>query len=212
MQTVRTKIMCTTASGNAQSWFMLVKAVDTTKKDGYAFEGEFLPLRKEIDLQVGAIVIEKEPTGSVKNREYIGNVYRVVTESIEDVRNAHLEYLEEFKWRGDFLSFRDYVAELLQPIEPAAEPSPSPSNTTTAAELIAMLAKLPPDTLIFNTADHINGAWSHFELEPIKIALDGNNEGEFNPHKVIYDDYDESALAEYLEENPSAVIVDGYHI
>jgi hypothetical protein len=210
MQTVRAKFKCTTASGNERSWLKLVTAVDITKKDGFAFSGEFLPLGKETDVPVGAIVVEKEPINSVKNRAYIANVYQVVLEPIDDVRNPNLEFLTEFKWRGDFLSFRDYVAELLQPkpVEPLIVALPA--NVVTVADLMSALSKLPPGAVILNSADHINGAWSKFDLEPVRAVLNSRyGSANENPHRILHNSLDEEW---HTDSYPDEPIIDAYHI
>jgi hypothetical protein len=109
---VRTIIKSASTSGNRKSWLKLVTGVDLSKGNGFAFEGDFLKEGIEIEIPVGAIVIEKEPTGSVKNSSHTWNIYRVSPIQIQDVRNPNLEFLEEFK-ESNFLSFRDYVAGLL---------------------------------------------------------------------------------------------------
>jgi hypothetical protein len=109
---IRTIIRPATTSGNRKSWLKIVTRVDTSKTNGYAFEGEFLKEGIEIEVPVGAIVIEKEPTGSVKNSSHTWNVYRISPIQIQEVRNPSLEFLEDFK-ESNFLSFRDYVAGLL---------------------------------------------------------------------------------------------------
>jgi hypothetical protein len=85
-----------------------------TKKDGYVFVGEFLKAGVEIELPVGSVVIEKEPTGSVKNGSYEGNIYLVVAGSNETDENAHLELQTYYNWHKEFLTFRDAVNQLIQ--------------------------------------------------------------------------------------------------
>jgi hypothetical protein len=121
MKTIRTIIRPQTRSGNRASWFKLIESVDITKKDGYAFNGDFLKLDQEIELPIGAIVVEKEPVGSVKSGSHEGNIYRVVESPIDDVLNPHLELIEYFEWRKEFLSFRDRVAELLAEVGAAQQ-------------------------------------------------------------------------------------------
>jgi hypothetical protein len=118
---IRTTIKPQTNSGGRSSWLKFVTSVDTAKKDGYAFEGEFLKLDQEIELPIGAIVIEKKPTGSVKTNGHQGNIYEVVETPIKDVRNPHLQLIEYCDWHREFLTFRDRVAELVRAREEARE-------------------------------------------------------------------------------------------
>jgi hypothetical protein len=39
-------------------WAKIVKSVDTTQTNGYAFQGDFLAVRRERKLPVGSIVVE----------------------------------------------------------------------------------------------------------------------------------------------------------
>ena len=102
----RIKIKSEYFSGNRKSWFKLVTGVDETKTNGYAFDGEFIELGRETDIEIGSIVIECQPTGSVKNWGKKGIVHKVVDGGLEQVS-------DEFNYMKDFLSFRDAVAEAL---------------------------------------------------------------------------------------------------
>ena len=106
MGTVRLKIQNEIASGRRSGWTKLVTKVDVTKKNGYAFEGEFLN-ECEHDLNEGDIVIQKNPEGSVKNGWSTGVCYRVTQNGLERLHET------TFDWREDFLSFRDFVAKAL---------------------------------------------------------------------------------------------------
>jgi hypothetical protein len=121
METVRIKLKAVNTSGNRNSWFKLVTSVDRSKRDGYAFGGEFIKAGVEIDLPVGSIILEKEPTGSVKNNGNDGNVYKVVAEpdSENNSRNPHLELQFYYDWRREFLSLRDKLADLLESNQPS---------------------------------------------------------------------------------------------
>jgi hypothetical protein len=105
-KTVRTTLPHITASGSRRGWYKLVTSVDTTKSNGYAFEGDFLKSGVELDLPMGSVIISKNPTGSVKNGGYDGYIY--VVDSTE------LGYDEKFDWDRNFLSFRDAVAGYLK--------------------------------------------------------------------------------------------------
>ena len=105
---VRIKIQNATNSGNRRGWTKLVTGVDKTKTNGYAFSGEFLPGDKEVDVPVGAVLVQQHPEGSVKHPWNSGHCY-CVTESGE-LEQTHRE---DYDWSKDFLSFRDHVADVL---------------------------------------------------------------------------------------------------
>jgi hypothetical protein len=128
---MRLKIENVRASGRRTGWSKRVENVDESKENGYAFDGEFLPDRKEIEIPVGAIVIQKNPKGSVKNGYNEGKIYRVSEEG--SLVDLHPEV--EFNWRNDFLTFRDHVAEAINGVES------SELSKYTNEELIAELKK-----------------------------------------------------------------------
>ena len=93
------------ASGQRQGWARHVTSVDTTKADGYAFEGEFLR-KGENELTAGAVLVQKRHTGSVKNFSWeweLGSVQE----------NGKIAWREETWGAKSFLSFREAVAEAL---------------------------------------------------------------------------------------------------
>lgn len=115
---VRVRIENTRVSGNRKGWTKHVTAVDTSKDNGYAFEGDFVN-DGEHDLEVGAVLVSKDPAGSVKHGYHVGCCGVVQTDGgIKWVTDR------EYKWREDFLSFRDLVAKHLnQEINPLADVS-----------------------------------------------------------------------------------------
>ena len=108
METVRVKIQNETASGRREGWTKHVTSVDTTIANGYAFAGDFLRNGAEHDLPVGAILIQCNPQGSVKNGWKTGVCLRVQADGT--LLRLHKS---TYDWRDDFLSFRDLVAEKL---------------------------------------------------------------------------------------------------
>jgi hypothetical protein len=118
-QMVRFNVTTSAASGGRTGWMKHVTSVDLAKKDGYAFGGRFLNENEQYELPVGSIVIEKEPTGSVKNGSWEANIWRVVaTPQIRGdgspTANPHLELVNYYKsWSKNFLDFRDEVAQEL---------------------------------------------------------------------------------------------------
>jgi len=109
---IRTNLRMATASGHRRGWMKIVKSVDTSKANGYAFEGDFLK-SGEADLPIGAIIVEQKPEGSVKRGYNSGAAYRVV----DDPENPLEKIAETDDWRRKFLSFRDAIADALKPKE-----------------------------------------------------------------------------------------------
>ena len=103
---IRIHITHSRASGKRRGWHKHVTGVDTTKRNGYAFDGQFLASGEQ-DLPLGAIVIEQEPTGSVKNWGKRGIAYEVTPDGLEEFARCD-------DWTREFLTFRDAVAEALQ--------------------------------------------------------------------------------------------------
>lgn len=101
-------------SGNRKSWYKAVESVDQTKGNGYAFSGNFVPTNQEIEYPEGTIIIECQPTGSVKHGGKMGVIHRVTNEGLESIG--------EYDYEKEFLSFRDAVAEFVSsPVNPLAE-------------------------------------------------------------------------------------------
>ena len=94
-------------SGRRESWLKTVNSVDDTQKGGYAFEGNFLE-EGEVELEVGTIIIECNPRGSVKNWWKEGIIYRVLeTGELETI-------VDEMDWYKEAVSFRNSVAAELK--------------------------------------------------------------------------------------------------
>jgi hypothetical protein len=123
---MRIKIDDYRTSGRRSSWWKHVTNVDTSKSNGYAFDGEFLAAETEYDLPVGSIVIECRPDGSVKNSSKIGYIYEVRQDENELACISH-----SYDWRGEFLSFRDLVADKIN-----QEP-PNPFSDFSNEEILA---------------------------------------------------------------------------
>lgn len=103
---VRIKLEASTGSGRRRGWLKLVTAVDTSKKDGYAFAGEFLRDGTQ-DIPVGSIIVEQYPSGSVRNGTDKGDAMRVQADG------TLLSFAKTENWRKDFLDFRDAVGAAL---------------------------------------------------------------------------------------------------
>lgn len=103
MDTVRVLICNETNSGNRKGWTKHVEEVDQTKDNGYAFIGRFLN-NQEYDLPVGAVLVQKNPMGSVKSGYHEGVC--LVVQQDGSLKQIHTK---TYKWNENFLSFRDLV-------------------------------------------------------------------------------------------------------
>lgn len=121
-------------SGRRQGWWKRVINVDTSKSNGYAFDGNFLG-EGEHDLPVGSILINKSPTGSVKRGSNEGNCYRV--------GETDLEFIGSFDWHDHFLSFRDLVSDALasRRLRDSAD-SPDSAEKSTKDKLVTCLKNM----------------------------------------------------------------------
>jgi hypothetical protein len=72
-------------SGNRKSWFKIVESVDCTKNNGYAFEGDFVKSGIEVELPEGAIIIECQPTGSVKEGGKDGIIHKITSAGLTEL-------------------------------------------------------------------------------------------------------------------------------
>lgn len=88
----------------------LLKCVYPDKTGGYAYEGEFLPTGKQMDLPEGAIIVIFSGTGSWRHPETTIRFYRVSKEC-----KGNLCFLKEFDYRTEGLDARDYAMSLVGP-------------------------------------------------------------------------------------------------
>lgn len=101
----------------------LVTAVNLEKTNFFAFEGNFIPVGKEIDIPTGSIVIIVCGDGSWKHPHstaFVCVAERVTPEDAQRqakdyrfYRLTNLRILKAFDAASAFLSLRDYVASLL---------------------------------------------------------------------------------------------------
>jgi len=104
----------------------LVTSVDMSRTNGYAFEGKFLRVGQEIDLPEGSIVLINKSNGSWKYKHNTAYVCRVEAQepdgSCDATKQQNLNVLKQFDYVGEFLSLRDYLAELVnnEPVNPLA--------------------------------------------------------------------------------------------
>ena len=94
-----------TNSGRRRGWGRHVTDVDTSKRNGYAFEGEFLR-EGENEMPAGVVIVQKSPCGSVANGWWGWKVGTLQ-------EDGEINWREE-SWKSQsFLSFRDTVAGLV---------------------------------------------------------------------------------------------------
>lgn len=95
---VTVQIKLSYASGSRKSWWKHVKGIDPSQKGGYAYVGDFLK-EGETELQVGSVLLEVEPCGSVKNGYQDGKLYRVA-------EDGSLDFICRHNWREASVSLR----------------------------------------------------------------------------------------------------------
>jgi hypothetical protein len=94
-------------------WAKKVKYVDVTKPSGYAFEGEWLPMKDrvfEFDLKEGDILLLSADIGSFKHHEPVVQVWRVTKVGKDDFE---YEKLMETSGRDWALKIRDELAKIV---------------------------------------------------------------------------------------------------
>jgi hypothetical protein len=139
------------ASGRRTSWYKQVTGVDESKKNGYAFDGEFVKTGCEVELEVGVVLIEKEPTGSVKDNGSDGNIYRVTKSAESNCDMPHIMRLDYFDWNKSFISLRTAVAEALRESQGGASSAEDDAQADAeidaqakSAEVLAQILALLP--------------------------------------------------------------------
>ena len=87
------------------AWAKVVTSVDVSAKGGYAFEGQFLPYSREVDVPNGAWVVVSRADGSWRHPH--NTIYLI------HVHNGEMCIVEEADWPDEGLSFKERVAELI---------------------------------------------------------------------------------------------------
>ena len=96
-----------------KQWAKLVKSVDTSKTNGYAFEGNFLTPGRKAEVETGILIVYGEE-GSRANRKPVVAVVRVKEDaSLEEILRVY-----GMDW---VLEIRDKVAELVAQSKPSRE-------------------------------------------------------------------------------------------
>lgn len=100
---IRCRFVPESSSGNRKSWAMRVTGIaNRTQRGVKAFDSTYLPKNTEIDLPLGALVIEVRPEGSVKNNWQSAWLLTVTEDGLSEVCDLG-------NWRTDFLSIRDRI-------------------------------------------------------------------------------------------------------
>jgi len=89
-----------------KTWAKVVEHVDTSKTNGFAFEGDFVKLNQLIEIEVPCWLLKFSDEGSVKYHEPVVALYRVN-------ENGKLEEKLRAEGRDWALQLRDRVAELI---------------------------------------------------------------------------------------------------
>ena len=98
------------STNRRQGFIKTVTAVDPSKKDEYAFDGEFIKNGVETDLPVGEVVVKKIPMGSGRNPEFHWQ------HALAPPEGTNWEWSERYLGTA-FLTFRDDVAQQVKEAE-----------------------------------------------------------------------------------------------
>ena len=108
-----------TADRRKKTWRKHLVGVDTSRSNGYAFDGEWLRADERAELPVGALILGYDEPGSMKNRYPLVRVWRV--DATADGGLAEVYRYEgapgERSWA---LAVRDEIAALLAEADPEA--------------------------------------------------------------------------------------------
>lgn len=117
-----------------KSWAKRLTRIDTSKANGFAFEGDWLQVGRKAELPVGAVVLSFSLAGS-RNRAFpIAKIFRVTAE-------GEFEVVAETRGDDWALDLRDKAAEMVNaPAAPASEVA-NPLAGFSTEELIAELAR-----------------------------------------------------------------------
>jgi len=105
---VRVNLTPETNSGNRKGWFKEITAVDESKRNCYAFEGDFFQAGEQ-ELNIGTVIIESIPCGSVRKSYNEGKIMIVTENGLENVDENDYEY----DIKDEFLTLRDLAVKAL---------------------------------------------------------------------------------------------------
>lgn len=140
---IRVAIKAPTKSRGRKGWVKVVREVDASKDNGFAFVGDFAR-DGWLDLPAGAVVLVADHNGSTSTKPDWIDVHVVGPEGLGEPVHVCKDVTSP-----DFFALRAKVAELLPVVAPAGE-------STESAELVAAraaVAKLSPTDLAKLLAD-----------------------------------------------------------
>lgn len=111
-------------------WSKTVSHVDTSKTNGYSFEGEFI--QSKVELEIGSFILAWGQEGSRAHNSPLVRLYRVATDGLEKCYEK--DNLSEH-WA---LDCRDEIAAIVN-TQPAAPENPLTQFST--EQLVAELAR-----------------------------------------------------------------------
>jgi hypothetical protein len=100
-----------------KEWWKKLTNLDTTKSNGYAFEGEFLPNDvgvKDLNLQEGDILIFYSDFGSIKYHEPKVVIGKITKFENKDVIIEEVAEVYGYDWAGKILSNTELVNKIKQ--------------------------------------------------------------------------------------------------
>jgi hypothetical protein len=109
-----------TGSGRRTGWARTVRDLDRSRVGAKALVGEYLQDEVETELEVGTLVLQVKPIGSVKNGFDGAALYRVSEQGRLEPCPCSADGLY-WDWRKQWLSIADAVAEELNVAAEAAE-------------------------------------------------------------------------------------------
>lgn len=117
-----------------KNWVKTVTAVNRTKTNGYAFEGQFLKMDGVAELEIGSHILCYHEEGSRANHDPEVDVFEVMPEGLKNV----LHRVCGSTWA---LEVRDQIADLVEAKTEVA------TLTTEEQELVNRLKALAPERL-----------------------------------------------------------------
>lgn len=102
---LKTRIVHIGDPRKGKQWTRRITGVDKSKTNGYAFQGEFLS-EGEVELPVGAVLLQVGALGSYKHPDVTGVVKRVA-------EDGSLALIAQHPYKEEFISLREAVQEAL---------------------------------------------------------------------------------------------------
>jgi len=116
-----------------KKWTKTLKSVDTSKSNGYAFEGDFLRAGSKAELPVGTHILAYGESGSMKYHSPEVVVYRVSPDAENGLEKAYEKENLDRSWA---LDVREEIAEIVN-----ADEKENPLATYSTEELMAELKR-----------------------------------------------------------------------